>query len=139
MGQQSNPYLQLLQHIQSQQQQQSPNQNMGAMSAMMSQPGGAPVGQPSGLPGVSAQQPDIQDAALAGQNPGITKQLLGAMGQLHAAITQMTDPEAIRIVRSIIVLLNNLIVRDQEMQNGQTGRFSAGQQGQGQGYPNPTA
>lgn len=145
----SNPYLQLLNHLQSGGP-QAPGQNPGAGAMMQhmtppgggSQPGGAPVsalaqaqgaaqgGAPAGgAPGM-APQPDIEDAAIPGQNPGISKNLMGAMNQLHGAITEMTDPDEIRMIRSIIVLLNQLIQRDQDTQNQRTGTMAPTQPGQ---------
>lgn len=160
VGQPQNPYMQHLSSLQGAGGQQAPGQNQPGIMAMLqkmqnpagatppSQPGGAPVaqgaGQASGLPGV--QQPDVadQDASFPGSNPGITKNLLGASQQLHQAIAQLTDPDEIRVVRTILMLLTNLIQRDQMLQNGNTGKFnpqSSPQQGGGAGPgltgPNP--
>jgi hypothetical protein len=143
---QVNPFVQLLQKLQSQGggQPQAPNQNMAAMQAAMrsstnppgaTPPGGAPVGagQATGLPG--AAQPQVEDAALPGQNPGSSKQLIGAMNLLHQAITAMTDPQEIRMLRSIIILLTNLIQADQQKYNATTGNTQAAQQAGPQGGP----
>ncbi len=142
-GAQQNPFLAFLAKQQAQGA-QSPNQNMPASAQAasgMSIPGGAPVGAaPAG-----AQEPDIDDAAMPGQNPGVSKNLLGALNQLHGAITIMTDPQEIRMVRSIIVLLTQLVQRDQEVQNTRTGQATGGQPGgqpafntgQPAGAPNP--
>lgn len=144
-----NPFLQMLAHLQSQGGQQSPGQNQPMLQAMMQKssnppgamPGGAPVGGPSaqGIPG--AQQPDIQDAALPGQNPGSSKQLIAAMNLLHQAITSLDDPQEIQMLRSIIVLLTRLINADQEKQNQNTGRFASNPSSDGlqQGSPSPAA
>jgi hypothetical protein len=150
VGQPQNPFVSFLQKLQSQGAPQAPGQNNPMLQAMMQKqqspagttPGGAPVGgmpggQGAGIPGSGAQsQPQMQDASLPGQNPGTTKQLLGAMSQLHQVITQLTDPQEIRMIRSIIILLNQLIQRDQEVQNTQTGQFT---QGQGQPPVGPAA
>lgn len=130
VGQPQNPFLQMLSKLQSGSP-DSPNQNTSAMAGMPKAPA-----MSSPTPG--AQQPDIEDAALPGQNPGITKNLVGAMSQLHVAITTMTDPQEIRILRSIIVLLNQLIQRDQEVQNGKTGATTGGKPGEGLAGPNPS-
>jgi hypothetical protein len=139
-GQGENPYLAFLQKLQGQGGQQAPGNSVGPATAMQhamqpagaSQPGGNPISAlaqtAGGAPG--AQQPDIEDAAMPGQNPGVSKNLMGAMNQLHGAITQMTDPQEIRMVRSIIVLLNQLIQRDQEVQNQRTGTMQPQQPGE---------
>ena len=142
-----NPFMQLLQHLQSQGggQPQAPNQNMAALQAAMrsssnppgaTPPGGAPVGggQGSGLPG-GAQQPQVEDAAIPGQNPGSSKQLIGAMNLLHQAITGLSDPHEIQMLRSIIILLTNLIQTDQQKYNATTGSTQAAQQSNPAGGP----
>lgn len=139
-GQGQNPYLALLSKLQSQQAPQAPNQSTSMIQHLMGQggqapqmPGSNPAQAGGGMPpqaGGGAQQPDIEDAAIPGQNPGISKNLLGAMSQLHGAITQMTDPEEIRMIRSIIIMLNQLIQRDQSVQDKRTGSLTQPQPGQ---------
>jgi hypothetical protein len=139
VGQPENPFMQLLSKLQSSGGQQAPNQMSPMLQSMMqrstnppgaSPPGGAPIGPPTGAgqaPGIpGAQQPDVanQDASFPGANPGVTKNLLGALSQLHAAIGPMTDPDEIRMIRSIILMLTQLIQKDQEQQNSNTGRFN---------------
>jgi hypothetical protein len=148
-----NPYLELLNKLQSGGSQAPGAGGNPGIEALMQHtansaggpPGGAPGGQASALAqaqgagGMAPQQPEIEDAAIPGKNPGISKNLLGAMNQLHGAITQMTDPQEIRMIRSIIVLLNHLIQQDQEVQNQRTGSMTPAQPGQsqlgGQGGP----
>lgn len=137
----NNPFLQLLSKLQSQGTQQAPGNNPG-MQAMLqrvtqpagaspapqtSPPGGAPVGADQGT-----QPTGIEDAAIPGSNPGTTKQLLQAANALHGAITQMSDPQEIQMIRSILMLLSNLIQRDQQVQNTRTGTMT----GQQPGTPN---
>lgn len=150
-GQGQNPFLQLLQKLQSQGP-QAPGQNppgMAMASHMGTPAGGSPVGAggPMGAPGGMPGQ-EVQDATLPGQNPGVSKNLMSAMQQLHGAITVMTDPQEIQMIRSIIVLLNQLIQRDQQVQAQQTGQGQPQQPGQsnlrpgaGQpaGAPSPSA
>ena len=146
VGQQGvqNPFLQMLERAQSSGAPQAPNQNMPGMAASAKQaqnpvgavPSAQAGGAASGLPGV--QQPDMsgQDASFPGSNPGTTKGLLQASSALHGVITQLSDPNEIRVIRTILMLLQRLIVSDQQKQNENTGRFNP--QAGGQQPPQPT-
>jgi hypothetical protein len=129
----NNPFLQFVQQLQSQRG-NAPGQNMPAPSGQPpAVPGGAPVsalqqaqgaaGQAPGLPGVQ-QNPmqQVQDAAIPGENPGVTKNLLQAANALHGAIAQLTNPGEIQAIRSILMILTQLIQRDQQTQNARTGQ-----------------
>lgn len=108
---------------------ESPNQNQA-------QPGALPSG--GGNPGAGASAgADIPDATVEGQNPGTSKMLMSALQQLHAFITAASDPNEIAIVRSIIILLNQLIQRDQVNQGQKTTQMQAAAQAPqpGQGAP----
>ena len=129
-GQPQNPFVALLQKLQGQGS-QSPGQSMGQQSMDVSSAMGLPTTGVSGAASPMGGQQEIEDAAMPGQNPGVSKQLMGAMNQLHQAITTMTDPQEIRMIRSILILLGQLIQRDQETQDGKTGSFK----GQNPGDP----
>lgn len=123
-GQGENPFMKLLASLKQGGQQAPGQQQPDPQSALVqaqqaAQGGGAPGG---------ADAPE--DATNPGENPGVTKNLLGAMGQLHGAITIMTDPQEISMLRNIIVMLNQLIQKDQEVQNGKTGSMTGQQPGQ---------
>lgn len=143
-----NPFMQMLQKMQSQGAPQSPNQNQPGMMASAKQ-GANPVGatpapqaggQASGLAGV--KQPGLPgmepDATQLGANPGTTKGLLGASQQLHQVIAQLTDPQEIQQIRAILIVLQALIVKDQQNQNAKTGQNPSGQPPQGPQAGPPT-
>lgn len=149
-GQPENPYMKLLESLRATGSQPGAGAGMGQPQQPqppMGHPGMPPMaGQSTG--GGVGQQPEIQDAAIPGQNPGTTKQLVGAMSQLHGVITQLTDPQEIRMIRTIILMLNQLIQRDQQVQNEKTGTMSQPtdvpqgggmSSGQTPGYPSPAA
>lgn len=106
--------------------QNSPNQNTPQLGAT---PGAGGAGGPAGA--------DIPDATQEGQNPGTSKMLMSALQALHGFITAATDPNEIAIVRSIIILLNQLIQRDQVNQGQKTTQAAAAAQAPqpGQGAP----
>jgi hypothetical protein len=113
----------------------------GGMPAGMP-PQGAPQGQPGiGGPqapvtpqmpqGVPVGQPGVAQPGMGEPSTGHTKQLLGAMSQLHQAMTTMVDPAEQKLMRTIIILLTRLIENDQKrggesMQNQLVGQPSAG-------------
>jgi len=137
-----NPFTQFLQKLQAAKGTGQPGQNMPAANGQTPDvPGGAPVsaltqamqgaggaGQAAGLPGV--QQPQVEDAAMPGQNPGVSKNLIQAANALHGAIATMTNPREIQMVRSILVMLAQLIQMDQQTQNQKTGQMQPAQPGQ---------
>lgn len=136
-----NPFTQFLQKYQQQHPTGQPGQNQpGADGQPPAQPGGNPIsalaqagqqaggaGQASGLPGV--QQPQIEDAAMPGQNPGVSKNLIQAANALHGAIASMTNPREIQMIRSILIMLSQLIQADQQNQNAKTGQGQPAQPG----------
>jgi hypothetical protein len=126
-GQGENPFMKLLAQLQQGGGQQAPGQQQPDPQSALVQAQQAAQGGAQGAGG--AGQPDVEDATIPGENPGVTKNLLGAMSQLHGAITTMTDPQEIQMLRNIIVMLNQLIVRDQETQNGKTGTMTGQQPG----------
>jgi hypothetical protein len=92
----------------------SPNQNTGGSPTGMA---GALAAQAGGASAKSTAPADAtNDVTQPGVNPGTSKPLLSALSSLHQFITAATDPSEIALVRSIIVLLTQLIQRDQASQ-----------------------
>lgn len=140
-----NPFLQFLERQKSQGAPQAPGQAQPGPQAAMKQAtnpvGAAPAapggGAPSGLPGAAQPAIQNQDSSMPGANPGITKGLLQAATALHATIAELTDPDEIRTIRTILLLLQNLIVRDQQKQNGNTGQNQPSPEAGAGGPPPP--
>lgn len=106
-NQSGNPYLEMLQRTGGQGPQTSaPAAGPSAMAQALSQQAGAGPQAPQqpGQPGAGAPQ------------AGTTKILLSAVQALHGFTQQATDQQEVAVVRSMIVILNQLIQRDQMAQ-----------------------
>jgi hypothetical protein len=148
----NNPFLSRLNQLAGQQgnSQPAPGVNAAAMQSAL----GAQAGQsnPNQANGPQTPQSPAQAAAAAPQGQpgqpgqpggaGTTKILLTAMQALHQFTLQGADPQEVAVVRSMIVILNQLIQRDQmnAQQQGGQGGPQAGPGGPAGGpTPNPAA
>lgn len=94
---------------------QQPANPVAGAAALTKQAGG-----PSAVGGAAAQPDLSQDPTQPGSNPGTSKPLLQALNALHQFITTASDPSEIALVRSIIVLVTQLVQRDQASQAQKT-------------------
>ncbi len=131
MDQQQNPYMAMINRLRQTagNSQAAPGANpaqmvnaLGAQAGANRTPGTVPNG--AGPAGANAQQAGQQGPAGPGDQPGNTKMLMSAIQALHQFTQAGTDPQEIAVVRSMIVILSQLIQRDQAMQaqGGQGGQ-----------------
>jgi len=132
-----NPFLARLNQLSQTQGNSTPA--AGVNPAQMRAALGAAAGQnvpPQSVPTNPAQAvPQGPAGAQAGPQGGATKTLMAAMQALHQFTQQGADQQEVAVVRSMIVILNQLIQRDQmkAQQGGQGGEQPTPQTPQGAG------
>jgi hypothetical protein len=109
-----NPFQSILDSFQGAQQQSSAPEQPSQMSEQQ-EPQSALVQAQA-----AAQTPDMQKSDLQpGQITGGSPYLVNAIQDLHNAIKDAQDPDTIRTIRAIILILGQMVSADQEAQMGQ--------------------
>ena len=133
-GQEQNPFLELLAQRRTQggQQPQGDMSGIGGQDAMM--PGLGIAEQMMQQPESSQQNQPLDPTSAStqkGQTGDTTKFLTQAMSAIHNFLAQSTDRGNVAIGRSIIGLLSQLIMRDQQRAGQTDQRYAQMMNGQG--------